>query len=228
MRQSLLNGEVDGLGLTSKELMRMDIRPEHVFVGNRGDDIYIHYVVVAHMESEISSPKDLLHLGLATTDNSQMAIAREWLDILIAEAAAPGAKIDYPEDVNTLSKAILQVFFRQADAALVTRSAFDLAGELNPQIREDIEVLWESPPLVTGLFILQPASGNQDDWNLMERSVLGIDKTPGGRQLLTVIKSSRLEKRPLADLEDTFNLLEKHGRLVEGSIFQGITSPLKQ
>ena len=217
IRKSFLNGEFDGIGLSVAELKEMDLAPEFVFVGNRGDGIYIRYILITHVEEKIATPRDLAKRKIVTSENNEMVLAEEWLEGLMAEQA-PGERIGLPTVVETLPKAIFQVFFHQADAAIVTRESFDLAGELNPQIRKNIKVLWESPPLVAIVFLLKPASGKKADWELLERLVTHIGDTPAGRQMLTVIQSSRMEKCPLSVLDATFDLLGIRERMAADSI----------
>ena len=96
------------------------------------------------------------------------------------------------------SKAILQVFFRQTDAALVTVDAFDLTCELNPQLRRDLVVLASSPPFITAFLIFRPGYRLREKF---ETALLDLHMTPGGRQVLTVFQSSRMEKRPISVLD---------------------------
>ena len=48
---------------------------------------------------------------------------------------------------------------------------------------------------------------------------MDIHKTPAGRQLLTVIQSSRMEKHPVSILDTTIDFLWKHEMLVKEPVF---------
>ena len=55
------------------------------------------------------------------------------------------------------SQAILPVFFKQAEAALVTRATFDTAVELNPQLGAALRTLSRSPQLIPAVAAVRPA-----------------------------------------------------------------------
>ena len=209
VKKSFIGGEYDGIGLIAPELLEIDVKPEHVYVGERADGLSIRYIIIAHAKSDISSPGDLKDRKLVTCDNNQMVMSVQWLENVLSEHSVTTG-IKRLETAANLSKAILQVFFRQADAAIVTREAFNLACELNPQLKKELKVISESPPLIPVLFILQPSAGQKERMALLEKMILDIDKTASGRQVLTVIQSSSFKKSPLSVMDDTFEILEKY------------------
>ncbi len=212
IRTLYLNGEFDGYGLTTGELAAMNVRPDHVYLGNRGEGCTIRYVLIAMAAGDTGVAKIPKNRKLVSCDNNQMTLVLPWLQTLVAEQGGPWESVA-PTMVKNFSKAILRVFFRQADAAVVTREAFDLACELNPQLRKDLRVLFESPPVVPVAFLLTPSSGDPQDLKTLAEMVLNIGKTPGGKQMLTVIQSSGMSKYPLSALDETFMLLEARDRL---------------
>ena len=128
-------------------------------------------------------------------------------------------KFESPSTVENPSKAILQVFFHQADAALVTTEAFDVACELNPQLRKDLKVLCESPALITAFFIFRPSLGLERNMEVVEKAVMDLHTTPGGRQVLTVIQSSKMEKHPISILDNAIQFVKRYQRLTKGPSF---------
>ena len=109
----------------------------------------------------------------------------------------------------------LQVFFGQADAALVSKAAFDLACELNPQLTKKVAVLSESPPLITAFFMFRPITNRKESWPKVEKAILDLHKTPGGRQLLTIIQSRKMVKWDPSVLDGTIEFIKKHRQLVK-------------
>jgi ABC-type phosphate/phosphonate transport system substrate-binding protein len=107
---------------------------------------------------------------------------------------------------------VLRVFFRQSDACLVTADAFELACELNPQLRRDLKVLVASPPLIpTLLFFRRGCTGPARAE--VEAAILDLHSTPAGQQVLTVFQGSRIERHPLSCLDATQALFSEYHRL---------------
>ena len=107
------------------------------------------------------------------------------------------------------SKSVMQVFFKQADAALVTMGAFDLVCEMNPQVKKNLRVLSVSQPFVAVGFIFNPAfQGPIRDQ--VEKAVMELQNTPSGQQVLTVFQASRMERHPVSIMDTTVEFLGKH------------------
>ncbi len=223
MREALLLNELDGISVTVSELMAMGIEPEAVFVGDRGDGPEVRYVLIGRENGKVQSPEDLPDGSIAMTDNQRMIMAMPWLEtvLLQSDPGYSGRKLKRPNLEENPSKAILQVFFHQADAAVVTLQAFELACELNPQLRKDLKIIAESPPFITAFFIFRPSAEREKNIALLEKAVLNLHKTPGGRQVLTIIQSSRMQKHPISLLDTTIRFLKLHERLVTVPLFVG-------
>lgn len=214
LRKSITNIEYDGYSLSSPEYFDTGIGfPEHVYILKKQSGININYIIISHSQSSVMSPQDLLKCKLITCDNNQMVMSLQWLESILFKHAK-GVKINKPEQVDNFSKAILQIFFRQADAALVTREAFDLACELNPQLRKDIKVLYESQPFISGFFILLRPP-HEKHYEVLEKIILDVGKTPGGQQVLTVFQSTGIAKYPATVLEDTIKFLKNYEQMKE-------------
>jgi hypothetical protein len=214
IRKSIMDAEYDGYSISTPEFYEMNIDfPEYVYITKKQSGINLNYIIITHSQSRVISPQELINCKLITSDNNQMVLSLQWLGSILYKYAK-GNKIDKPELVDNFSKAILQVFFRQADAALVTREAFDLACELNPQLRKDIKVIYESQPFISGFFIiLQPPDIKQ--YEVLEKIILDVGKTPGGQQVLTVFQSTGIEKYPATVLEDTVKFLKNYKQMKE-------------
>jgi len=144
-----------------------------------------------------------------------MILARQWLEVLLASIAngSSGSWISKLVITDNASKSILQVFFRQIHAALVTQKAFDLACELNPQLLKDLTRLSVSPPLISSFFMFRPTYQGPFRGKL-EKAMEGLHATPGGKQILAIFKSSRLEKLPSSILEPTRYFILEYQSLV--------------
>src|SRR5208337_858969 len=90
----------------------------------------------------------------------------------------------------------------------------DIAGELNPQLHKDLEVLMTSPPLIPAVFFFRPgykAVAQRE----FEAAILQLHTTTAGQQVLIVFQGSRMEKYPLSAFDDTRHLLSQSQQTVK-------------
>lgn len=217
IRALFMQERLDGVWITVPELMVMGLEPASVFVGDREGGPGIRYVILSHRQGNIDAIEDLADCDIVMTDGEAMVMAMPWLEFVLSQTdfVQNGRKFNHPLPAESISKAILQVFFKQADAAVVTREAFDLACELNPQLKKDLNILDESPPFISSFFVFRPSLGLERDMSTVEDVLLGLDKLPGGRQMLTVIHSAALKRYLPSILAPTMAFLTKHERVVE-------------
>ncbi len=191
--------------------MLLGVRPDYVYIPKQDHGVHVRYVLLVRRDGSVADLADLKGHELVVSDHQQMIFAGFWLESLLADVDGnrAGRRPMDQAKVATPSKAILRVFFQQALAALVTLEAFELACELNPQLRDELKVVRESPPLVTSFFLFRP------DWHgvvreRLEEAVVNLHATPGGQQVLTVFQSSRMEKQPGSVLDSTRRFLERY------------------
>lgn len=210
LRTAFHHGQLDAVTVTVEESMMLDVQPEAVFLPATEQGFHVRYAVLVHRKGGITGLKELMGETVVMHDGQRMVLARPWL-----ETAMAGRRFGDLTTVENPSKAILQVYFRQSRAALVTTDAFDLACELNPQLREDLKVLSVSPPFITSFFFFRPAFQGRSRERI-EAAITELHTTPGGRQVLTVFQSSRMEKHPASILDATRQFLTAHGNSAKG------------
>lgn len=219
IREAFQQNRLDAVSVTAEESLLLNVQPEYIFLPATDKGFHVRYVVIVHRDSGITNPKGLMGLNLTTYGGNQMLMAKTWLKTVLAGYPEKELSLTIAE-MNTMenpSKAILQVFFRQAHAALVTEEAFELACELNPQLSKNLTVLSMSQPLIISFFIFRPTWQSISKTKL-ESAIIALHTTPGGRQVLTVFQKSRMEKQPGSVLKDTLQFLEDYRRLVRKGI----------
>ena len=127
---------VDVVSLPTDEFLALEksISLKWLFVSLVNGKISEQYVLLVKADRPIKELKDLRGMDLMVLDHPRTCIA----PLLVgyhapAREASPGSRFfGRMTRVPKPSLAILPVFFNQAGAALVTRSSFETAGELNP------------------------------------------------------------------------------------------------
>lgn len=221
--EAFLEENLDAMTLTTEEFMQLEVEPESIFLNVRGNDLYERYVIIVHRNSGISGPADLKGQKLIRHNSQRMVLALPWLEVLLADHSG-GPIIKWLSDLTETdnpSKGIFQVFFRQTDAAVVTKDAFEIACELNPQLQKDLMILEESPPFITSLMFIRPGyQGNSRE--KIESGILDLHNTTAGRQVMVVFQSLRMEKHPVSILDNTTQFLSRYHRLGYQSHLTGL------
>jgi ABC-type phosphate/phosphonate transport system substrate-binding protein len=115
-------------------------------------DVLTEYVLIAR--AGVSTVGDLRGKSLLFFNPSgRPGIADAWFDVYLAEQGLVDRAHAFQRTqlAGKASQAILSVFFGRADAAVVTRSGFDTAVEMNPQVGKQLTVLARSPGLLPGV-----------------------------------------------------------------------------
>ena len=105
------------------------------------------------------------------------------------------------------SQAVLPVFFHQADAASISREAYDTLVELNPQIGKSLEIMAHSPRYLQTLLAVRktlPAA-------LKEKIIdagLKLSSYPRGSQILNLFRSGGVTRFNAANLKSLQELTQ--------------------
>lgn len=215
---ALQKKEVDAVGVTTTEYAQLtqSIRFSPIFVTYSGGSTTEQYVLLTHRKSPVKTLGDLDGRQLNVHANPRACLAPLWLDTLLAKEGHTSANhlTGKTVSLSKLSQAILPVFFRQADACLVTRSGFDTMAELNPQLARELVVLAESPVMVPAVFAFR-ADYQPSFKEKLFTGVNNLNKTPAGRQVLTIFQSENIEEQPPECLEPALTLITSHKQLVK-------------
>lgn len=216
MTMALGRGQVDAVSMLSHQFLVLEprLRPGTVFLATRRHSFTERYVLLAHRNRPLGEAAPRRERRLLIQTDVRTCLIPPWLDTLLAGGSLgpAGAALKTMSRTETSSKAVLQLFFCQADACVVTAAAFELASELNPQLRRDLTVLATSPEVVPAVFFFLPERAFPLKAEL-ESAIVELHETVAGSQVLTVFRGDGMVKRPVACLEATQQLLERYHRL---------------
>jgi ABC-type phosphate/phosphonate transport system substrate-binding protein len=213
---ALRRGGVDLLSGTAEEILSL---PEELLTGPYLLGVSegmpgVEYLLLVRRDSGWSRLQELGGRSLAIARTTQHSLALPWLDTLAhAECgAAPGRFFGAIQESAKPAQAVLRVFFRQAEAGVVTRAGFGLMAELNPQLAKELVVLTASPRLVPAFAVFR-AGFDPAVRRKIAASMSGLADTPAGRQVLTLFQAVRIMAATEEDLVRTRQLLTDHSRL---------------
>ena len=221
--QALRSRHIDAITLNTDEYWRLgrDLLGGPFIGGQNDGRITEEYVLLVHQDSGIERLEDLRGGSLVFHQNLRMCLAPFWLDVVLVSGGLPPAAAFCRVSQNSkLAKAVLPVFFRQADACVATRRGFKVMGEMNPQVSQRLKILASSPEVVPTGFCFR---SDYDDplKATIVTELAKIKDSPAGSQLLALFQSGSLEAQPISCLDSAFELLATHQRLCSGTNLTG-------
>ena len=204
LTEAFRNGRTDAASIPTPEFLNMKISSEFVYISNKNNSFTEQYVILVHRDSGIANAGELRRRTLLLYNNPRMSLAPAWvatvLDLPKTESVRM-ARADNP------SRTVLPVFFRQTDACVVTLNVFEIACELNPQLRKELRVLATSPEVVPIVFVFRPGYVSSE-MDKFEAAMLTLHESPAGQQVLTMFQGDKLVKQPVSCLESSRQILE--------------------
>lgn len=216
LREALENQEVECIDITMDQYQDIEelIAKEYMVGGVTSGSVFVEYVVLARVQNKIDDLSMLSGRHLSVVDSAIHSLSLVWLDALLGQMGRGLSETFFRRitRVGDVSDAVLPVFFGQVDCCVVTRKAFTLLAELNPQIAERLMVVASSPPVVPMIFgfrkdfespVIEKVMREATNWHL----------SPAGRQILTMFKTDSLKRLPFDQLDTTLELLHQQRRL---------------
>ncbi len=178
--------------------------------GRVGEEI----LLLVHRQSGIQGLEGLKGKDLILLTGARAGFGRLWLERLFFERRITELDSYFKKITTTTrnSKAVLPVYFRQADSCIVTRDGFETMFELNPQLRADLQTLAISPPLLATVIAVR-GDYRSDLKEALIDSLEKLHEEPKGQQILTLFKIDRLVPFKASYLDTAKELLTAHRRL---------------
>lgn len=170
--------------------------------------------LLVRKDSEINSITQLKGKKLATSKWTTEDLGGLYLETILLENKLPVTKQYFSEilQTETSNRAIVDLLFKKADIALVNENQFNIAAELNPQLRSNLKILSESEPYLIFVTALSKNTPTQDI-KAIKNSLLTVHKTAKGRSVLNLLKIQGFQEISLADIDNVRLLIAKNNRL---------------
>ncbi len=170
------------------------IDPVLVSTTGRGHDTEL--LLLVRKDSGIHTVRDLKNrvIAMPMRNPQYRDLYYTWLETLLMREGF-GYRIDSffssVKEMRTVAKVVMPVFFRQADACVVSRHVFDLTSELNPQIGRELTAIARIEKLAHGVVAFDRRLPEETRRKFMQ-AFLALHDTPDGQQLLMLFQVKKL------------------------------------
>lgn len=213
LRAALVHREIELVVASVSEFMSLEKEadPDHILIGvdDAGKD-YDEYVLLVHRDSGFAGVDDLRGRRILIWSNWRTCLVQDWLRTLVPGPGGlePGGSFASLVPSEKLSAVVLPVFFRQADACVVTRWGWQTMGELNPQVGRQLRELASSPRITATVVFFRAGyrSPNQAD---IIAALESMHRTANGRQMLTLFHGGAVKQVPLSALDSARAIYEQ-------------------
>lgn len=216
---AVLRDELDLFGLTSLDYLRLreKLPADPALLGERRRGVGDEHLLVVRRGGLVATPKDLAAKRLLLQAGAVGVLSQMWLDVLLHTHGLPDASrfLGDVHSVDRPARAVLPVFFRQADAAVITEAAYVTLQELNPQLGKDLVILSRSPMLVSSLMLFGRRA-DPEVRDLTLDSAFRLPMTTMGKQALMMFKIDRVVPFEPASLGGVTWLAQEHASRWKG------------
>ncbi len=197
MAAALKSGTVQVLCVGPEDFMELRARapvdPILITASSSGHETEL--LLLVRKDSGFRSLRDLKNktLVMPVRNTKVDSMFQVWIETLLMRDGCSNIETFFSsqKETQTSSRGIMTVFFRQADACVVTRQLFNLAAELNPQIGRELVPITSINKLSQGIISVDRRLPD----NLREKikqAFLSLPESPEGKQLLMLFQLSKM------------------------------------
>lgn len=173
------------------------------------------FVLITRRDSGIRTFADMRGKSLLYLPSENHEVSHIWLDVLLMKAGKSDRDSFFrlASESPSASKAIMSVFFKQADGAIVNRGALDASASLNPQLVSQLTVIAESKPLM-GNVTCVPQYVDDELKRTIQKAALHLHEKATGRQIFTLFRVDRAIAFNPSHLDGIVELLRERDNLL--------------
>ncbi|MGE5498255.1 MAG: PhnD/SsuA/transferrin family substrate-binding protein [Syntrophothermus sp.] len=189
---------------------RLAITP--IMVNSTKDSPYEEYILVVKKNGRINSIADLAEQKIGMLSRNYNPLPHMWLEIQMQKNKVVSQDKNFAgiSEGKSESQIIMSVFFGQLNACLVTKNAFDLMAELNPQIGMQMKVLAKSPGFVRSVSSFTNKFMKTTFHKNLEEGIWKVASYPAGRQLFTLMRTDKVIPYKEEYMDGVKNLLSEY------------------
>ncbi len=213
--EAVNNGDMTIVTLPATEYLQIRDRAlmTPVIVESSNEGFSRRFLLIVRRDSGIRSLTDLRGKSILIPSSIRYSASHMWLDVLLLKAGL-GERAPFFRSVkeSSASQSIMGVFFKKADAAIVSHAALETSKSLNTQVANQISIVAESKNLI-GDVTCVPSSVDNKLKISIEYNALHLHETPTGKQMFTLFQIERTTLYKSAYMDGLMELIREWDRL---------------
>lgn len=196
------------------ELLQKEFDFGTILLPARNDGVGEEYLLVAHREGPVQSLGDLAGRSVLFHHSFLQCLAPLWLDNLLVERgfAAVDSFVGKTGHDENLTQVLLPVFFKQADACVVSRQSLEMTAELNPQLGRKLAILESSKKMIPMVVAFRQDYAPPYYQDLLE-VLRHLHESEEGRQIMAIFKMNKFVNLSRSYMDPSLELISSHTRL---------------
>lgn len=154
---------------------------------------YVYYLIT-NKDKGIKNIKELRNGTIKILGRNQGQTPSIWLDKLLRDNNLPVKEKFFKEIIHDYksTNVVLPVFFNKVTAAIVSKPTFELLALLNPQIKKQANILFESKTLVFGTLSFDPRNKDKDREKFVYETLTTMHNDIDGKQFLDLFNVDKI------------------------------------
>ncbi|RQW87378.1 MAG: hypothetical protein EHM79_07915 [Geobacter sp.] len=217
-------GELIVVSLPALEFLKIrrtaPLSPALVSLSNTGK--MRQFILVTHRDSGFTSLRDLRNRSILIAARRKYSAGQIWLDVLLLQDGKknPATFFGQMKESASASQAIMSVFFKKTDAAIVTRGTLETSAAMNPQLGRQLMVIAESRSFLGDITCI-PDNVSERLKRSIENAAMHLHENTVGKQMFTLFQMDRAILFQPSYLEGLEELLKERDRLLAKKVNKG-------
>lgn len=210
-------GELTVVSLPALEFLSIrntaPMSPAIVSLSNTGKKR--QFILVTRRDSGFKTLRDLRNRSILIPSKKKYSAGQIWLDVLLLQNGKknPATFFGQIKESASASQAIMGVFFKKVDAAIVTRGTLETSATMNPQLGSQLTVIAESLSFL-GDITCVPGNVSESVKRSIENAAMHLHENTVGKQIFTLFQMDRAVLFQPSHLEGLEELLQERERLL--------------
>ncbi|HPN29402.1 MAG TPA: PhnD/SsuA/transferrin family substrate-binding protein [bacterium] len=146
-------------------------------------------LLLCSKDNNIKNVTDLVNKKIIAQKGKWDAIPAIWLETLLIKETNSSYDMNLIK-LDKASQCVYNLYFKQADACIVSANAYSLINELNPKICLNVKVLAESPDYLPFIFC-HTDFADKNIIKLIKSTAFNFENSSYGKQILTLFQSQK-------------------------------------
>lgn len=176
------------------ELIKRKHNIELVLVNETNGTYGFEYYLIVNKSKNFNSLNSLKNSKISILSKSELHTAPIWLDKLLRDEKLASKEKFFSEIIYDYkaNNVLLPVFFNKMDAAIISKPAYELLCELNPQIKKQIKILLQSDNLIFGVISFDGRNKDAKRKEFMLDVLKTLHEENYGKQLLDLFMVEKI------------------------------------